>query len=158
MTFALQAQLSWTASRKLGQQQSGVHGSFTSSCTSLVPYITKRAPSLKGSEYTRQRHHGPAVLVTAKMNMRVMVKLSVARSSGKLDLSDCGLTEVPAEVCDLRDLEASTAPHQQFFALILVCLSSHLSSCQPLLLVYCLVRPPHRAIFTSTALSAGVRH
>ena len=78
----------------------------------------------------RQRHRGPAVLATAKMDMRVMVKLSVARSSGKLDLSDCGLTEVPAEVCDLRDLEASTASHQQHFALVHVCLSSRLSSCQ----------------------------
>lgn len=158
MTSALQAHLSCTASRKLGQQQSGAHASVTSSCTSLLSYTIKRSPLLKGSKYTGRRHHGPAVLVTAKMDMRVMVKLSVARSSGKLDLSDCDLTEVPAEVCDLRDLEASVAAHQHFFALVLVCLSSHLSSCQSLLLVYCLVRPQNRAVFTSTAFCADAKH
>ena len=45
------------------------------------------------------------VLVTAKMDMQVMVKLSVAASSGKLDLSGCNLTEVPPEVCNLKGLE-----------------------------------------------------
>lgn len=44
-------------------------------------------------------------MVTAKMNMQVMVKLSVAASSGKLDLSDCNLMEVPPEVCNLKGLE-----------------------------------------------------
>lgn len=43
--------------------------------------------------------------VTAKMDMKVMVKLSVARSSGKLDLSNCGLAEVPEELCSIIDLE-----------------------------------------------------
>lgn len=86
------------------------------------------------------------MLVTAKMDMRVMIKLSVARSSGKLDLSDCGLTDVPAEVCDLRNLEASSAAHQQFFALGLVCLSFCLSSRQPLLSVYCFGRPQNQAL------------
>ena len=47
------------------------------------------------------------VVVTAKMNMQVMVKLSVAASSGKLDLSDCNLTEVPPEVCNIKGLEVS---------------------------------------------------
>ena len=46
-------------------------------------------------------------MVTAKMNMQVMVKLSVAASSGKLDLSDCNLTEVPPEVCNIKGLEVS---------------------------------------------------
>ena len=109
MTSALlQPQFSCKASRKLGQQQLGIHARFTSSCSSLVPWVPKQSPLLECFRCTRQRHHGPAVLVTAKMDMRVMVKLSVARSSGKLDLSNCGLTEVPAEVCDLRDLQAST--------------------------------------------------
>lgn len=48
-------------------------------------------------------------MVTAKMNMQVMVKLSVAASSGKLDLSNCNLTEVPPEVCNLKGLEVSTS-------------------------------------------------
>lgn len=39
------------------------------------------------------------------MDMKIMVKLSVARSSGKLDLSNCGLTEVPEELCSIIDLE-----------------------------------------------------
>ena len=43
--------------------------------------------------------------IVAKMDMQVMVKLSVARSSGKLDLSNCNLTEVPEELCGIVDLE-----------------------------------------------------
>lgn len=108
MVSALQPQLSCTASRQLGEQQNGVSAHFTLS-SSRVPLTPKRSPLLDASRYTRQRHSCLAVLVTAKMDMRVMVKLSVAKSSGKLDLSDCGLTEVPPEVCELRNLEASTA-------------------------------------------------
>lgn len=102
MASALQAQLSSTASKKLGEHQSSV---------SVLSFTPRRSPLLEGSRHTRRRHSSLAMLVTAKMDMRVMVKLSVAKSSGKLDLSDCGLTEVPPEVCDLRDLEASTAAH-----------------------------------------------
>lgn len=47
-----------------------------------------------------------SIMVRAARDIRVMVKLSVAASSGKLDLSDCDLKEVPAEVCNLKDLEA----------------------------------------------------
>lgn len=46
-------------------------------------------------------------MTAAAADMRIMVKLSVASSSGKLDLSDCDLTEVPDAVCNLIDLEVS---------------------------------------------------
>jgi hypothetical protein len=62
------------------------------------------------------------VVVTAKMNMQVMVKLSVAASSGKLDLSDCNLTEVPPEVCNIKGLEVSISclpPWSQFAPVVL---------------------------------------
>lgn len=39
------------------------------------------------------------------MDMQLMVKLSVAKSSGKLDLSNFNLTEVPEELCSIVDLE-----------------------------------------------------
>ncbi|KAL3161282.1 hypothetical protein ABBQ38_009638 [Trebouxia sp. C0009 RCD-2024] len=49
-------------------------------------------------------------MVSAAVNMRVMVKLSVAKSSGKLDLSDCGLTEVPAEELSLAGNQLTALP------------------------------------------------
>ena len=126
MTSALHAQLSCTVPRKL-RRQHGVHAP-SSSCNSLVSFSPKRSPLLEGHTNGRQRHCGPAVLITAAMNMQVMVKLSVAKSSGKLDLSNCGLKEVPPEVCDLRDLEVNSCivPNCKTVASFPGC--SHLSS------------------------------
>ena len=114
MKVMLQAQLSCVAPRKLREQQTGVYACLPNCCTGgtarTLPLIFRQSKALHGFERARQhRHHfGPTLLVSAAVNMRVMVKLSVAKSSGKLDLSDCGLTEVPAEVCNMHDLEAGT--------------------------------------------------
>ena len=106
MKIMLQAQLSCVAPRKLREQQTGVYACLPNCCTGSF----RQPKPLHGFKRARQhRHHfGPTLLVSAAVNMRVMVKLSVAKSSGKLDLSDCGLTEVPAEVCNMHDLEAGT--------------------------------------------------
>lgn len=115
MKFVLRAQLSCTAPRRLRGQQSG------NCCTVRpLPLSLRQSPSLEVLKYARkrQRDYGPTPMVSAAVNMRVMVKLSVAKSSGKLDLSDCGLTEVPAEVCNIHDLEAGTCVAQAFDLLL----------------------------------------
>lgn len=109
MTPVLQAQMSCTAPRQLRPQKHGVYACLPNCCTPRpLLFSLRQSPLLDKFEYARQpsRHYGPTLLVSAAVNMRVMVKLSVAKSSGKLDLSDCGLEEVPAEVCNMRDLEA----------------------------------------------------
>ena len=68
-------------------------------------------------------------MVTAKMNMQVMVKLSVAASSGKLDLSDCNLMEVPPEVCNLKGLEVSTSCSESMFVALPHATSTVLHPC-----------------------------
>ncbi len=68
------------------------------------------------------------LMVTAKVSMQVMVKLSVAASSGKLDLSDCNLTEVPPEVCNIKGLEVSiSCCGTMFVASTMLPLWSHFS-------------------------------
>ena len=70
-----------------------------SSCHTVA--LTHRSYRTASGGFNARRY----VLVTAKMDMQVMVKLSVAASSGKLDLSGYNLTEVPPEVCNLKGLE-----------------------------------------------------
>ena len=47
------------------------------------------------------------VLVAAATDMQVRIKLSVAASTDKLDLSSFGLSELPAGVCNLPDLQVN---------------------------------------------------
>ncbi len=50
----------------------------------------------------RQRRR---VTVAAIVDRTLMVKLSLAQTSNRLDLSECELEAVPPEVLELRDLE-----------------------------------------------------
>lgn len=85
--------------------------SFVRRGVDLSSGLSRLSPSPKLPNLLNRTHVQPrvpnsrSVVVAAAMNMQVMVKLSVAASSGKLDLSDCGLTEVPPEVCNLKSLE-----------------------------------------------------
>lgn len=55
------------------------------------------------------RGHRVACKAVAGINdRRLMVKLSLAQSSGSLDLSEFELDSVPEEVCSLMQLEVST--------------------------------------------------
>ena len=106
-----------------------------SSCHTAA-LMHRRNRSASGAFNARQ-----SVVVTAKMDMQVMVKLSVAASSGKLDLSGCNLTEVPPEVCNLRGLEvrslciAGVSKYMRHVPLIVVQFPFHiLESCLSLFL------------------------
>lgn len=71
--------------------------------SSHVQHSWNNAVRKKTNPQRATRRHSHAIV--AKMDMQVMVKLSVAKSSCKLDLSNCNLTEVPQEVCSIIDLE-----------------------------------------------------
>ena len=98
--------------------------SFVRRGVDLSSGLSRLSPSPKLPNLLNRTHVQPrvpnsrSVVVAAAMNMRVMVKLSVAASSGKLDLSDCGLTEVPPEVCNLKSLEASVVRETHLCCLI----------------------------------------
>jgi len=52
--------------------------------------------------------------VAGTADKRLMVKLSLAQSSGTLDLSEFELETVPEEVCDLTQLEVNTCSTPKF--------------------------------------------
>ena len=74
---------------------------------------TSQMPLPRGTRFHRPACQHKAMASAIIEDRTLMVKMSLAKGSGRLDLSWLGLHEIPDEIFDLPDLEAGTYIHPQ---------------------------------------------